>query len=155
MKHIRYDSATRHPCRSGASSVRETDVAVDHQDRDWPGTGSIRTASFSLSRRVALRAVGAAGLGVGTIFCGRTTFSQEPLPQLTEDNPRAVALQYTSNAAAPDLLLPARGEGEFCRNCRFFKGEAGQAEGWAGCEIFPEFRVSAAGWCNTWTERPA
>ena len=140
------------PFRDRPSSKMRRNSATIHEElvrRD----GSAAEIE-SLNRRALLRSIGAASLGIGAMSSGGSALGQDELPQLSQENPRATALQYTSDATAPDQLLPGRGEGEFCRNCRLFQGEVGQSVGWAGCEIFPEFRVSAQGWCNTWTERP-
>jgi hypothetical protein len=113
------------------------------------------TEIVMLTRRRAIRRLGAAAAGMAAIARAGTLLGQEALPELSEDNPRATALQYTSDATSPDMFIPVRREGAFCRNCRFFQGEPGQADGLAPCEIFPEFRVKAGGWCNSWAELPA
>lgn len=73
------------------------------------------------------------------------------LPELPLDNAQAKALMYTDDADQAELPESARAADEYCHSCRFFKGEDGQTTGFAACQIFPQHRVAAIGWCNTWT----
>jgi len=150
--HTPYDSLVQHLRHYGPWPL-----AAGFRESACRGSGPAAANSHrapSLRTRRLLCGTGAAALGVGVLLPMGAASGQPRLPRLPENNPRATALQYTADATAPGLLRPARGSGEFCRNCRFFKREVEQTSRWAGCEIFPEFRVSAIGWCNNWSAKP-
>ena len=114
-----------------------------------------RSEQIPAERRLVLRRLAAAiGLAVGGLSIGhRRALAQDgdELPHLMPDNQTAKALMYVENAADAD---PAqRQAGAFCHNCRYFQGDEGQTEGWAGCQIFPQHSVAAKGWCISWMEK--
>jgi len=43
---------------------------------------------------------------------------------------------------------PAYAEGHNCSNCMFFN------EADHGCQLFPGKAVEAAGWCQSWVQKP-
>lgn len=59
--------------------------------------------------------------------------------KLAEDDPQAVALEYTHNSET---------EGQTCANCIHAMGDL-ESE-WIGCRLFPGKLVAAAGWCKVW-----
>ena len=61
------------------------------------------------------------------------------LPELTVDDPTAVALGYVLESAT---------DGQNCANCQLYTGEDGAELG--PCAIFPGKSVRAAGWCKSW-----
>lgn len=67
-------------------------------------------------------------------------------PKLDPASKRAQELGYTHDAASSDN--PKREADARCRNCAHFRGGADDA--WAPCNIFPDARVSAEGWCEAW-----
>jgi len=66
--------------------------------------------------------------------------------KLDPDSERARQLGYTHDATSTDN--GARKDGARCANCTHFKGESGAQ--WAPCNIFPDSRVNADGWCASW-----
>jgi len=62
--------------------------------------------------------------------------------KLDPADPQAQALQYVHESEK---------EGQQCRNCQLYTGEA-DAE-WGPCGIFPGKQVSANGWCVSWVEK--
>jgi hypothetical protein len=103
---------------------------------------------FSASRRGILRGsiLGTAAAFVAG-FAPLSKLRAAELPQVAEDDPAAKALKYVHDAAKserPDA-------GQFCHNCRYFKGAADAA--WAPCDILPGKAVNGKGWCNVWTKK--
>lgn len=98
-------------------------------------------------RRRFIHVVGAGAVVVpiAGLFGGRSASAAE-LPKLDPASERAQQLSYTHDAEKSDN--PAREEGARCANCTHFRGDA-DAE-WASCNIFPENRVNAQGWCSSW-----
>ena len=77
---------------------------------------------------------------------------------------QAVALGYVHDASKVDTTkFPKRagpeGQKQFCKNCLFMQSAGLKADGqegaWGKCAIFPMGLVSEAGWCNTWSPKPA
>lgn len=68
------------------------------------------------------------------------------LPKLDPESERARQFSYTHDAAATED--PGRKPGARCANCTHFRGDADTT--WAPCNIFPEHRVNAGGWCSSW-----
>lgn len=67
-------------------------------------------------------------------------------PRLDPESRRARQLSYTHDASSTDHS--AHEEGARCANCTHFRGKGGAQ--WATCNIFPEHRVNADGWCTSW-----
>ena len=71
-------------------------------------------------------------------------------PMLPLDNPQAVALGYSDDAAKVDSAKhPQFKAGSSCANCQFFTADTG------ACAIFPTFGVAPKGWCSGWAAKPA
>lgn len=76
----------------------------------------------------------------------------EDLPQLSTDDPMAMAMKYTPDASTVDPASrnnPA--EVQNCANCALIQGEEGAAH--RPCQIFPGKSVAAAGWCSVWAPK--
>jgi len=75
----------------------------------------------------------------------------DPLPELSPDDPQAKSLGYVVNAAGLTAAKePAFHAGSTCANCSLFQSYSA-SDAWAPCSVFPGKRVSAAGWCRSWT----
>lgn len=96
-------------------------------------------------RFIRIVAAGAAAAPIAALLGTRSARAAD-LPKLDPDSERARQLNYTHDAGKSDN--PAREEGANCANCTHFRGDTGTA--WAPCNIFPEHRVSAKGWCSSW-----
>lgn len=107
---------------------------------------------INVSRRHALKLVlgGAAAIPLGTLLASRTAMAAD-LPQVTEDDPIAIGLQYkhdASQAARADKAgTPA--DQQQCSNCQFAQGDGE----WVPCTIFPGKSVNANGWCTAWAPK--
>lgn len=74
------------------------------------------------------------------------------LPQLTEDDPMAVAMKYTHDASTVEAASRANpAADQTCANCALIQGDDG-AE-WRPCQIFPGKSVAAKGWCSVWAPK--
>jgi hypothetical protein len=96
-------------------------------------------------RFIRLLAAGAVTAPVAGLACAGQARAAE-LPKLDPESERARQLSYTHDAAS--TKNPARESGASCANCTHFRGDAGTT--WAPCNIFPEHRVNAEGWCTSW-----
>ncbi len=85
---------------------------------------------------------------VATGLSGRRAYA-EKLPQLSEDDPMAKALNYVHDASAVDAAV--RPADRYCYNCSLYAG--GADDEWAGCSIFPGKAVAGRGWCSTWAPK--
>jgi hypothetical protein len=85
---------------------------------------------------------------VGALLNSKRSDAQE-LPQVTEDDPMAVALAYVHDATKSKH--PRYQQGQTCVNCQQLQGEAGKS--WRPCAIFPGKAVAAAGWCSVWVQK--
>lgn len=73
----------------------------------------------------------------------------EDLPQLSEDDPTAQALNYVNDATQAnrtDKSGVAASE-QFCHNCQFIQAAEGA---WRPCALFPGKAVNENGWCTSW-----
>lgn len=95
-------------------------------------------------RRIFLRQglLGLAALPLGAGLLARHSTAQA-LPPLDPDSEEARALSYVENASDASQH-PAYSAGESCRNCLFFEADT------QGCQIFPQYRVTPDGWCQSW-----
>lgn len=95
-------------------------------------------------RRVFLRQglLGLAALPLGAGLLARRPLADE-LPYLEPGSEEARALGYVENASDASQH-PAYSAGESCRNCLFFEADT------QGCQIFPQYRVTPDGWCQSW-----
>ena len=99
-------------------------------------------------RFIQLSAAAAAGVLVHPARKARA----DDLPQLTEDDPMAVAMKYTHDASTVDAASRANPAAEqTCANCALVQGNDGDA--WRPCQIFPGKAVAAAGWCSVWAPK--
>lgn len=103
-----------------------------------------------IARRKFIQLSAAAAAGV--IVSPARKASAEDMPQLTEDDPMAVAMKYTHDASTVDAASRANpAADQNCANCALIQGEDG-AE-WRPCQIFPGKVVAAAGWCSVWAPK--
>jgi len=113
--------------------------------------------SISKSRRDAIKMMmgGLAAVPLMNLV-GMAVAQAEDMPHVTADDPTAMALKYSENAAEADRAGAARPglppEEQVCGNCQFSIGGEGD---WLPCQLFPGKAVSAGGWCTSWTPRPA
>ena len=77
------------------------------------------------------------------------------LPLLSQsNNPLAKSMGYEPNAGQVDKgKYRTYAPGEHCAVCQFFQGAAGEKTGYAGCQLYPGYRVAAQGWCASFTAR--
>jgi hypothetical protein len=94
---------------------------------------------------IQLSAVAAAGCLVRP---GSEAKAQD-LPQLTEDDPMAMALKYTPDASTvdPESRVQAAAD-QTCANCAQLVGDEGDA--FRPCNIFVGKTVNVNGWCSVW-----
>jgi hypothetical protein len=64
-------------------------------------------------------------------------------PLLSPDDPAAVKVKYTEDAAKEKTA-----KGNKCSTCGLYEGAYNSAQG--PCQIFPDKQVKAAGWCSAW-----
>jgi hypothetical protein len=80
--------------------------------------------------------------------------SAADVPDVDPAGPQAVALGYVTDASATDTAKFARYEaGQTCANCQLYQGAADARSG--PCLLFAGQAVAAAGWCNSWVQKPA
>lgn len=106
--------------------------------------------NFSKSRRRVLKTslvavAGAAGLG-SAVFPSR--LRADDLPQVSEDDPTAKALEYVHDASTSETRTDSNA---FCNNCLYYKGS--KSDAWARCDLLPGKLVNGNGWCNVWTKK--
>jgi High potential iron-sulfur protein len=97
---------------------------------------------------IQLSAVAAAGCFVRP----GTEAQAQDMPQLTEDDPMAVALKYTHDASSVDpaaRVQPAADQ--TCANCAQLTGNEGDE--WRPCNIFVGKVVNSKGWCSVWVPK--
>lgn len=81
-----------------------------------------------------------------------TDAQAQDLPQLTEDDPIAVALKYTHDASSVDPASRAQpAADQSCANCAQLTGNEGDA--WRPCNIFIGKVVNSNGWCSVWVPK--
>lgn len=76
------------------------------------------------------------------VIPARLVHAEDEKPMLATDDPQAEALEYTESSEV---------DGERCNNCIHATGDL-SADAF-GCNLFPNNRVAAEGWCNVWAER--
>ncbi|MGF1613127.1 MAG: high-potential iron-sulfur protein [Gammaproteobacteria bacterium] len=106
--------------------------------------------TINKSRRDAVKLMLAGMASVPLINLVHAAAAQaEDLPQLSEDDPSAKALNYVHDATAANRVdkggTPA--SEQLCSNCQFI--QAGEGE-WLPCALFPGKVVNANGWCVSW-----
>ncbi len=77
------------------------------------------------------------------------------LPLLSQSNsPLAKSMGYEPDAQNVNRAkYRTYARGEHCAVCQFFQGASGEKAGYAGCQLYPGFRVAAQGWCASFTAR--
>ena len=97
---------------------------------------------------IQLSAVAAAGCLVRP---GSEAKAQD-LPQLTEDDPMAMALKYTPDASTVDPASRVQAAADqTCANCAQLVGDEGDA--FRPCNIFVGKTVNVNGWCSVWVPK--
>ena len=80
----------------------------------------------------------------------RPAFADD-LPQLTEDDPQAVALGYKHDTTTVDgSKHPNHAAEQQCQNCQLVQAAEGE---WRPCAIFPGKGVNEKGWCTAWVKK--
>lgn len=100
-------------------------------------------------RRFLLRAAAVAGAAPFAAQLLSRPAHAADLPAVPADNPTAVALAYTEDAASAKHA--SFKPGSLCNNCQFYTAPADSARG--PCTLFPGFSVNAKGWCSAWAKK--
>lgn len=106
---------------------------------------SVRPTRRDRRRFIRFALAGAIAAPLGGLVAARGARAAEK-PRLDPGSKRAQKLGYSHDATSVDD--PKRKADARCRNCVHFQGDEGDA--WAPCNVFPEHRVSADGWCVSW-----
>lgn len=112
-------------------------------------------STSSVSRRAFITgaAVAVSALAVG-LKPDSAQAKGESLPHLSDKDPMAKALHYSDDAATMNKAgSPTYKPGDRCSKCRFFEGKPNERTGFAGCQIYPGYSVSAKGWCASYNAR--
>ena len=72
-------------------------------------------------------------------------------PKLNPASERAKEFDYTDDAATTNNAK--REANARCATCTHFHGD--EETSWASCNIFPNHKVSADGWCTSWFKKSA
>lgn len=108
---------------------------------------SVRPTRQDRRRFIRFALAGAIAAPLGGLIAPRRAGAAEK-PKLDPDSERAQKLGYSHDATSIDD--PKRKTDARCRNCAHFRGDEGDA--WASCNVFPDRRVSADGWCASWID---
>ncbi len=93
-----------------------------------------------------------AGAAAGCLVHPESEAQAEDLPQITEDDPIAMALKYTHDASGVDPALRTQAAADqSCANCAQLQGNEGDE--WRPCAIFVGKLVNANGWCSVWVPK--
>ena len=93
-----------------------------------------------------------AGAAAGCLVCPGSQGLAQDLPRLTEDDPVAMALKYTSDSSTVDPALRTQPQAEqHCANCAQLQGNEGDE--WRPCAIFVGKLVNVNGWCSVWVPK--
>jgi hypothetical protein len=102
-----------------------------------------RTSSSRRGFLVSLGSVVGAGVFADALV---SVAVAKALPQLTSQDPQAVALHYTDDASKINASKdPTHTSGAKCANCKLYQGSSSEAFG--PCQLYPGKAVSANGWC--------
>ncbi len=94
-----------------------------------------------------------AGAAAGCLVHPGAEAQADELPQITENDPIAMALKYTHDAGSVDPALRTQAAADQnCANCVQLQGTDGDA--WRPCAIFVGKLVNANGWCSVWVPKP-
>ena len=76
----------------------------------------------------------------------------DEMPHVSEDDPMAMAMKYTSDASSVDVASRTNpAADQTCANCALVQGNDGDE--WRPCQIFPGKAVNANGWCSVWAPK--
>lgn len=93
-----------------------------------------------------------AGAAAGCLVHAGSETQAQDLPQITADDPVAVALKYTHDASTVDPASRAQPAAEQnCLNCAQLQGNDGDE--WRPCAIFVGKLVNSKGWCSVWVPK--
>lgn len=93
-----------------------------------------------------------AGAAAGCFVRPGADAHAQDLPQITEDDPVAQALQYTHDASTVDAAArPQPAAEQTCANCAQLVGNEGDE--WRPCQIFVGKLVNSNGWCSVWVPK--
>lgn len=87
-----------------------------------------------------------AALPLGASLFSRSAFAQTLTP-LDPEAPQAKALNYVKVASEASSHAMYKADST-CLNCMFYQAEN------SGCQLFPQNSVEAAGWCQSWVQKP-
>lgn len=103
-------------------------------------------------------------LAASAPFIGKLTDALAALPQgateVATSDPTAVALGYVLDAKKADekkygaKAKDAKAGKHNCSNCMFFSTVKDNKE-YGNCQLFPGKVVRSAGWCNSYSPKPA
>jgi High potential iron-sulfur protein len=99
------------------------------------------------SRRRFIK-IAATGFAVAPFVDALLSGSAEAAEKLSESDPTAKALHYTTDATK---AADRQDKTALCSNCMHYSGKPGTAEG--PCAIFGGKLVSAKGWCTAWVKK--
>ncbi|HEY3784667.1 MAG TPA: high-potential iron-sulfur protein [Steroidobacteraceae bacterium] len=97
-----------------------------------------------ISRRRLLRK-GLLGASLLPLIMTGADVARSAQPLLNPDDAAAKKVKYTEDAASAKGVPPDNK----CANCALYEGPYGSAQG--PCQLFPDKRVVAAGWCSAWS----
>ncbi len=93
-----------------------------------------------------------AGAAAGCLVHPGSAPQAQDLPQITADDPVAVALKYTHDASTVDPAMRTQPAAEQnCANCAQLQGNDGDE--WRPCAIFVGKLVNSKGWCSVWVPK--
>ena len=93
-----------------------------------------------------------AGAAAGCLVYPASEARAGDLPQLTEDDPVAMALKYTHDTSSVDPALRTQpAADQSCANCAQVQGNEGDE--WRPCALFAGKLVNANGWCSVWVPK--
>lgn len=98
-----------------------------------------------ISRRRLLEK-GLLGVALLPLVVARTNLARgADAPLLSPSDPAAMKVKYTPDAREAKGVPP----GNKCANCALYEGTYQSTQG--PCQLFPDKRVMAAGWCSSWS----
>ena len=112
------------------------------------------------SRRDAVKTIAGGLAAVPLMNLVATTVAHaQDLPAVDPaTDPTAQALKYVADATTADRAAAARpglaADQQVCNNCQFHQPLDGQTD-YVACTLFPGKKVSANGWCASWSLQPA
>jgi len=112
----------------------------------------MKDETINPNRRRAIKTLGAALAAVPVVLLDSARPARAAdLPQLTEDDPQAVALGYKHDTSTIDgSKHPNHAAEQKCSNCQLVQATEGE---WRPCAIFPGKAVNENGWCTAWVKK--